>query len=142
MTAKTTRAVAYIRTAAPQQVREHWTGEQAQRIKRYCCQQGYSLVGSFVDYGVAGNGAGKGLRDALSLLREGQAEVLIVVNVSRLSRSVAALARLVDAYFGDGARGLVALDEGLDTRTANGRFVLGLLSVMHRWDARAVSHVS
>ena len=143
MTAGTTRAVGYTRTAAPAADREHATAAQAMRIKRYCSAQGLALVGSFADYGVAGDGVKRtGLRDVLSLLRDGQADVLIVTNVSRLSRSVAALARLVNAHFSDGAHGLIALDESLDTRTANGRFVLSLLDVIARWDAEAVSHAS
>lgn len=141
MAAGTTRAVGYVRTAAPAADREHCTAAQALRIRRHCSAHGLALVGSFADYGVAGAGMQRtGLRDALSLLREGHADVLIVVNVSRLARSVDALARLVRMHFSDGARGLVALDESLDTRTPNGRFVLSLLDVIARWDLEAVSH--
>ncbi len=141
MAAGTTRAVGYTRTAAPKVDREHWTAAQALRIKRYCSGHGMMLVGSFADYGVSGDAMSRtGLRDALSILREGHADVLIVANVSRLARSVAALARLVEAHFGDGARGFIALDENLDTRTANGRFVLSLLDVIAHWDVEAMGH--
>lgn len=143
MAAGTTRAVGYVRTAAPTADREHCTAAQATQIRRYCSAQRLTLVGSFADHGVAEDGATRtGLRDALSLLRDGQADVLVVVNTSRLTRSVAGLARLVKANFSDGSRGLIALDEGLDTRTANGRFVLSLLDTIARWDAEAVSHAS
>jgi hypothetical protein len=96
-----TRAVGYIRTATTTQTeREHCTGAQAQRIRRYCKAHNIALVGSFADYGVGGNEIErKGLRDALSLLKDGQADLLVTVNVSRLSRSVGALAKLVDAHF-------------------------------------------
>jgi DNA invertase Pin-like site-specific DNA recombinase len=141
MAAGTTRAVGYVRTAAPTADREHCTSAQARKIKRYCSAHGLTLVGSFADYGVAGDAMRRtGLRDALSLLREGQADVLIVANVSRLTRSVAALARLMDVHFGDGVRALIALDENVDTRTVNGRFVLSLLDVIRRWDAEGMRH--
>ena len=141
MAAATTRAVGYTRTAAPKVDREHWTAAQALRIRRYCSGHGMTLVGSFADYGVSGDAMSRtGLRDALSILNEGHADVLIVANVSRLARSVAALARLADSHFGDGSRGLIALDEDLDTRTANGRFILSLLDVIARSDVEAIRH--
>jgi DNA invertase Pin-like site-specific DNA recombinase len=142
MAAGTTRAVGYVRTAAPTATdKEHRTAAQARQIRRYCGAHGLVLVGSFVDYGVAGDAMGRtGLRDALSLLRDGQADVLVVANVSRLARSVALLARLVAAYFGDGGQALIAIDEGVDTRTPNGRFVLSLLDVIARWDMEDVRH--
>lgn len=141
MAARTTRAVGYIRTATTAADKEHWTGGQALRISRYCSERGMTLVGAFADYGVAADGMERtGLRDAMSLLREGQADVLVVLNVSRLARSVVELARLVTTNFGDGSRALVAIDEAIDTRTANGKFVLSLLSVIGRWDAEAIGH--
>ncbi len=142
MAAETTRAVGYIRTATTTPTnKEHWTAGQAQRIRQYCCTQGLALVGSFVDCGVMGDSrACRGLRDALSLLRTGQADLLIVVNVSRLSRSAKRLARLLDAYFADGSRALVALDERIDTRTAKGRFLLNLLPALARWESEEGAH--
>ena len=141
MAAGTTRAIAYIRSVIPTANKEHCTEWQALRIESYCHEHGLGLVGSFVDQGVAGAVTERvGLRDALALLAEGQADVLVVVNVSRLTRSVAALARLTQAHFGDGTYGLIALDERLDTRTAHGRFVLGLLGSAARWEAGASRH--
>lgn len=141
MAARTTRAIAYIHTAIPTANKEHCTEGQALRIERYCQEHGLGLVGSFADQGVAGAVTERvGLRDALALLAEGQADVLVVANVSRLTRSVAALARLTQAHFGDGTHGLIALDEGLDTRTSHGQFVLGILGAAARWDAEASRH--
>ncbi len=141
MAAGTTRAIAYIHTAITTANKEHCTEGQALRIERYCHKHGFMLVGSFADHGVSGGAKERsGLRAALAILAEGQADVLVVVNVSRLTRSVAALARLTQAHFGDGTHGLIALDEGLDTRTLHGRFVLSLLGAAARWDAEASRH--
>src|SRR3569832_425485 len=121
MAAGTTRAIAYIRSAIPTANKEHCTEGQALRIERYCHKHGLRLVGSFADQGSSGAETERvGLRDALALLAAGQGDVLVVVNVSRLTRSVAALSRLLQAHFGDGSQGLIALDEGLDTRTPQG----------------------
>ena len=66
--------------------------------------------------------------------------MLIIANVSRLTRSVDAFARLVGTHFSDGMHGLISLDESLDTRTANGRFILGLLNVISRWESEVLYH--
>ncbi len=83
---------------------------------------------------------GVGLRHALSILRDGQADLLVVVNVSRLSRSVSSLARLLEMHFGDGTRSLISLTENLDTRPLNGRFVLRLLDIIARWEIEGMHH--
>lgn len=141
MAAGTTRAIAYIHTAIPTANKEHCTEGQALRIERYCQEHGLGLVGSFADQGESSALTERvGLRDALALLAEGQADVLVVANVSRLTRSVATLASLTQAHFGNGTHGLIALDEGLDTRTPQGRFVLGLLGSAARWEAGASRH--
>ncbi len=142
MAAETTRAVGYIRTATTTATeREHSTAAQAQKIRHYCNERGIALVGSFVDHGVAGDAkAGIGLRHALSILRDGQADLLVVGNISRLSRSVSSLARLTEAHFGDGTRSLIAIAENLDTRTPNGRFVLRLLDTIVRWEIEVTRH--
>lgn len=138
MAAGTTRAIAYIRTAIPTANIEHCTEGQALRIERYCHKHGLMLVGSFADHGVSGGAKDRtGLHAALAILAEGQADVLVVVNVSRLTRSVAALAMLIQSHFGDVTHGLISLQEGLDTRTPHGRFVLSLLGAAARWDAEA-----
>jgi DNA invertase Pin-like site-specific DNA recombinase len=82
----------------------------------------------------------QGLRHALSILRDGQADLLVVVNLSRLARSASALAKMVDAHFDDGTRALIAIGESLDTRTANGRFVLRLLGVIVHCETEVTDH--
>ncbi len=143
MAAETTRAVGYIRTATTTPTdREHCTATQARQIRAYCNERSITLVGSFVDYGVAGDARERmGLGHALSILRDGSADLLVVTNVSRLARSVSSLARLTDTHFRDGTRSLVAIGECLDTRTPNGRFVLSLLDTIARWDVEVTRHV-
>ena len=68
------------------------------------------------------------------MLREGHASLLIVPSMSHLALSIEKLARLYDAHFGDGSFALVAVAEGVDTRTDNGRFVLSLLRTLARWE--------
>jgi DNA invertase Pin-like site-specific DNA recombinase len=74
------------------------------------------------------------LDEALGMLRVGGPTLLIVPSMAHLALSVGKLARLVEQHFGDGTFALVAVAEGVDTRTDNGRFVLHLLRTLTQWD--------
>ena len=129
MTASTKFAIGYIRTATLTSTEtEHPTISQFRRIQQCCASHHIHLLASFIDSGVSGNALQRqGLDEALGMLTNGNAEVLIVVNLSRLTRSLAMLAALLDAYFDDGAHALISLDEELDTRSAQGRAALRFL---------------
>lgn len=129
MADSTTRAVGYIRAAvATDSYTRHSAEIQAQRICQYCHINNIALVGTFADAGVNGSTTARnGLQRALSSLRQGQAQLLIVTHTSRLSRFIVALAALVEGHFAGGARALVSMDEQLDTRTDSGRFLFRVL---------------
>jgi DNA invertase Pin-like site-specific DNA recombinase len=74
------------------------------------------------------------LDEALGMLRIGGPTLLVVQAMSHLALSVGNLAQLVEQHLGDGLFALVAVAEGVDTRTDNGRFVLHLLRTLARWD--------
>ena len=80
------------------------------------------------------------LVEALGMLRVGGPTLLIVPSMAHLALSVGNLARLVEQHFGDGTFALVAVAEGVDTRTDNGRFVLGLLRTLARWECEGAYH--
>ncbi len=73
------------------------------------------------------------------MLRLGGPTLLIVPSMAHLALSVGKLARFVEQLFGDGSFALVAVAEGVDTRTDNGRFVLGLLRTLARWECGGLS---
>ena len=138
MAETTTKAIGYIHTAQTTNPHtRHKLDIQAQRIREYCHINKIVLVGTFADEGIGGSTTARnGLLKALSVLREGQADLLIVNNMSRLTRSVAALASLTERHFADGSRALVSLDEHVDTRTEQGRFALHALCLIARWSRR------
>jgi DNA invertase Pin-like site-specific DNA recombinase len=80
------------------------------------------------------------LDEAIGMLRAGGPTLLIAPSMAHLALSVGKLARLVEQHFGDGTFALVAVAEGVDTRTDNGRFVLGLLRTLARWECEGVYH--
>jgi DNA invertase Pin-like site-specific DNA recombinase len=74
---------------------------------------------------------------APEMLRKGHAEALLVVKLDRLTRSVRDLADLVERYFAKRAA-LLSVSEQSDTRSAAGRMVLNMLTVIGQWEREAI----
>ena len=110
----------------------------AERVCAYCELHRIALDATLIDKGMVMQGqveeGNSVLDEALGMLRMGGPMLLIVPAMAHLVLSVGNLARIVDQHFGDGSFALVAVAEGVDTRTDNGRFVLHLLRTLARWD--------
>jgi DNA invertase Pin-like site-specific DNA recombinase len=78
------------------------------------------------------------LRQALEDLDSGKAEALYVTRLDRLARSTRDFLSIIDRSNGNGWR-LVMLDLGLDTTTANGRFVVTIMSAMAEMERGMIS---
>ena len=145
MADRTTRGVVYIRTGLSTRSQSGAAIRiSAQRVIAYCELHGVSLDAILIDKGMVTQGEhGERqtvLDEALEMLRVGGPMVLIVPSMAHLALSVGKLARLVEQHFGDGSFALVAVAEGVDTRTDNGRFVLGLLRTLARWECEGAYH--
>jgi len=113
-------------------------------VTAYCELHRVSLDATLIDKGMVTqreHGERQTVLDeALGMLRVGGPTLLIVPSMAHLALSVGKLARLVEQHFGDGSFALVAVAEGVDTRTNNGRFVLGLLRTLARWECEGAVH--
>jgi len=78
------------------------------------------------------------LRGALEDLDEGKAQALYVTRLDRLARSTRDFLSIIDRSNQFGWR-LVMLDLGLDTTTANGRFVMTVMSAMAEMERGMIS---
>src|SRR5689334_20032112 len=131
MAAKTTRAIAYIRSNIPT---DDDTGNKTsiaeQRISAYCELSRITLIEMIVDAGSVGRlDARPRLHAGLSALTSRRADVLRVPSLHTLSRSVAELVPWLARHFGEGSPyDLIAIQEQIDTRQPTGRLALGVLS--------------
>lgn len=78
------------------------------------------------------------LRQALEDLDKGKAQALYVTRLDRLARSTRDFLSIIDRSNASGWR-LVMLDLGLDTTTANGRFVVTIMSAMAEMERGMIS---
>jgi DNA invertase Pin-like site-specific DNA recombinase len=148
MADRTTRGVSYIRTGLSTRSQSGAAMRiSAQRVTAYCELHRVSLDATLLDKGMVTQGE-QGehrerptvLDEALGMLRLEGPTLLIVPSMAHLALSVGKLAQLVEQHFGNGTFALVAVAEGVDTRTDNGRFVLGLLRTLARWECEGAYH--
>ena len=125
-----TAAVAYLRVATGSaRKREQSICIQRQSIARYATIHSLRIARWFADHDcIADIDNRQGLHDAMQYIASGSANVLMVAEVSRITRSNADLLRFMDRHgFLDGDVALIAVRDKLDTRTPEGRAMLGLV---------------
>lgn len=77
------------------------------------------------------------LAAALDTLSAGEAQVLVVAKLDRLSRSLLDFAALMAAAQREGWS-IVALDIGVDTSTINGELVASIIMALAQWERRII----
>lgn len=140
MNANRTRTVAYLRVSTDKQA-DRGVSLEAQRAKveSYAALYDLELVAIEVDAGESAKSLARpALGRALAMLLTGKADALLVVKLDRLTRSVRDLCDLVDHYFRDGKHALLSVGEQVDTRSAAGRMVLNMLTVIGQWEREAI----
>lgn len=133
------RVLAYLRVSTEEQAASG-AGIEGQRaaLEAECVRRGWTGVRYLVDSGYSAKSLDRpAITEALALLETGQADVLLVSKVDRLSRSVADFAALsADAKRQEWA--LVALDLPYDPTTASGEMVANLMAVLAQWERRLI----
>lgn len=137
MTSK--RAIGYVRVSTDQQASEGVSIDaQRAQIEAYCGLYGFELVGIEVDAGLSASTLNRpGLQSALAMLDNGNADALVVVKLDRLTRSVRDLDELLTAYF-EKRFDLVSVSEQVDTTTATGQMILGILMQVSQWERKVI----
>ena len=134
------RAFGYVRVSTEEQG-SSGAGLEAQRraIRREAKYRGWKLVDLFED--VASGKSMKrrpGLDSALASLSAGEADVLVVSKLDRLSRSVSDFARFMEDRARHNGWELVVLDLGVDTSTPNGEMFANVMIALAQWERRLI----
>lgn len=136
------RLIGYVRVSTEGQARDGVSLKaQRERLAAYCAAHGAELVGIESDNGTSGKVPPlkrPGLATALTALRDGEADGLLVLKLDRLSRRTRDVLDLVDDARSRRWR-LVSVDERLDTGSAAGRMVLTVLAALAEMEREQVS---
>jgi DNA invertase Pin-like site-specific DNA recombinase len=116
------RAAIYVRVSTSDQQPEN----QLQELRRYVAARGWAAV-EYVDRGVSG---AKDRRPALDQLmadaKRRNVDVVVCWKLDRFGRSLAHLVNAIQTLT-DAGVGFTSLGEGIDTQSATGRLMLGIL---------------
>ena len=137
----TTTAIGYVRVSTEMQVQDGVSLEmQRAQISAYCDLYGIVLCDIEADEGASARDLNRpGLRRALERLESGEACMLVVVKLDRLTRSVRDLGDLLQRYFQEGGFFLASVQEKIDTTTAGGRLTLNILASVSQWEREVIS---
>ncbi len=135
-----TRTVAYLRVSTDKQADAGVSLEaQQDKAKAYASLYDLSLVEVVIDAGESAKTLERpGLQRALTMLKTGKADALLVVKLDRLTRSVVDLGALIETYFAPGKAALLSVSEQIDTRSAAGRLVLNILASVSQWERETI----
>lgn len=133
------KAITYLRVSTDEQARSG-LGLDAQRlaIEGAARYRQWEIVGEYVDEGRSGKSMKRPmLREALDVLDRGEADVLVVSKLDRLSRSVLNFAQIAERAK-RGGWSLVALDVDVDTSSPSGELLVNVIAAMAQWEARMI----
>jgi DNA invertase Pin-like site-specific DNA recombinase len=139
-TPEPTAVVGYLRCSTEEQA-DSGLGLAAQRaaIEAEATRRGWTVVAVYEDAGVSGKSTKgrEGLSAALAAVEAGNAAAIVVAKLDRLSRSLADFAALMARAQAEGWN-LVALDLGIDLRTAAGEFMANVMASAAQWERRII----
>jgi DNA invertase Pin-like site-specific DNA recombinase len=138
------KAIAYLRVSTREQ-HDSGAGIAAQRtkIEAACRSRDWDLHRVVTEVASAKDLVGRpALKRLLDDLDDGEADVLIVSKLDRLSRSVLDFANLVVRAQKKGAKkaawAVCVLDLGVDTSSPNGMFMAQVLAAMAEWERKII----
>jgi DNA invertase Pin-like site-specific DNA recombinase len=111
---------------------------QEKRMREACNSRGMELVQVIHDPGEwSGSLDRPGLKRTLAAIAAGRADAIMVAKLDRLSRSIIDFGLLLE-WFGEQRKTLIALDLGIDTSTATGELVAGVMMTVAQWERRTI----
>lgn len=136
------KVVGYVRVSTEEQA-AGGLGLEAQqaKIRGYCDLYELDLVAVLSDPGFSGKSLDRpAMREALDLLRRRKDPVdgLVLAKLDRLTRSVADWSSLINEFFRDEKKRLFSVGESIDTRTAAGRMMIGMIMLIAEWEREVI----
>jgi site-specific DNA recombinase len=128
------KVIGYIRVSSASQVEDGESLErQQEQIKAYCQLKGFAEPELIADEGVSGFKSGRdGFQKLISLCKSKQVGIVIVYDLSRLSRSVRDTLEFIEDVIGKNDIAFVSLQNDIDTTTPMGKAFLAISAVFNQ----------
>jgi len=134
------KAIGYTRVSTREQADSGLSLEgQRERIAAYCTARGWTLGEIVVDAGVSGGTLERpGLSRILETVRRREVDVVVVLKLDRLTRSVKDLGDVLER-FERADVAFTSVTDNFDTTTANGKLVLNILGSVAQWERDVIA---
>lgn len=107
---------------------------QVHELRRYCEARGWTIAHEIVDHGFSGGtDVRPGLKELLALVRERKIDVVIVVKMDRLFRSLKHLVSTLEEWQAVGVQ-FVATKDNIDYTTPAGRLLAQILGSLAEFE--------
>lgn len=130
------RSIIYARVSTEEQKTGHSIEAQLEACRNYAKAKGWEIV---IEYQETGSGKSidnrTELQRALTMLKEGAADYIVVWRLDRLTRSILDFQRVITEV---GPK-VASVTEGLDMSSSSGRFVANLLISFAQYERESIS---
>ncbi|WP_422923708.1 recombinase family protein [Singulisphaera sp. PoT] len=136
------RAIGYIRVSTEEQARGGFSLlDQESKVRKYADLHELNLIDIIADEGASAKTLKRpGIAKALEVLRNRQAEGLLIAKLDRLTRRLKDWSSLIDDYFSEkGGCKLHSVQDHVDTSTATGRMMLNIIFTIAQWERETIS---
>ena len=135
------RAIGYVRVSTEDQAQGGVSLEaQEEKIQAYCLAKGWDLIKVIKDGGFSAKDLNRpGMQEILKGCKKEEFDVLVILKLDRLTRSVKDLGYLVEDVFGRNNIAFSSIQDNFDTSTANGRMVMNILATIAQWERDIIS---
>jgi len=130
------RAIGYTRVSTEEQSQQGVSlSNQAQKIQAYCTAKDWEMTAVIRDEGYSGKDLNRpGIQAIIKGCRKKEFDVVVIMKLDRLTRSVKDLGYLVEDVFNKHSVAFSSLQDNFDTSTANGRMIMNILATLAQWE--------
>jgi DNA invertase Pin-like site-specific DNA recombinase len=135
------RAIGYTRVSTEDQAQSGVSLQaQEEKIRAYCTAKGWELVTVVQDAGYSAKDLNRpGMQEVIRGCKGKEFDVVVILKLDRLTRSVNDLGYLVEDVFNRHAVAFSSIQDNFDTCTANGRMVMNILATLAQWERDVIS---
>ena len=138
---KKVRVAIYVRVSTKEQALEGYSiSEQTDRLKKFADAHNWMIVKIYTDAGHSGADTNRPeLQEMISDIKEGIIDKVLVYKLDRLSRSQKDTLDLIENVFLKNSTDFESMTEKLDTSTAHGRAMIGILAAFAQLEREMIS---
>lgn len=130
----TKKVALYARVSTSDQTAEN----QLLDLRRYCAVHGWTITREFVDIGISGAKKDRpALNELMGLVRRQEIQHVLVWRFDRFARSMSHLVSALEE-FNERNIGFASIQEGIDTATAAGKMVFGVIAALAEFERQLI----